>query len=455
MYYNGYTGGLSMIVDRKAYFLFIIIFILAALVGCSPQGTEKIESGKDITMFVATDIHYLDKKLSDYGEAFEVYAASGDGKQINYVEEIVDAFSRDIKKAKPDILIISGDLTNNGEKENHLMLAKKLINIEKTGTRVFVIPGNHDIQNPWARGFKGSNQYKVGTVDKDDFYKIYRKFGYDEAISTDQSTLSYLAAPSEDVWLLMLDTNQYEYNEFIGMPATNGIIRSETLEWIRQCSELAKANNAQIITVMHHNLMDHSDLLSEGYTLDNSKEAIETLKSSGLNLVLSGHIHIQDIQINNEGVSPIYDISTSALSIYPQQYGVLKFLPAEGIKYNTSLVDVEGWAKEKEIRDKNMLNFKAYSKNHFAKASFNKAYDELKKMDGYSEEERKLMAETMSILNTNYFAGTVASVRNDVIHSPGYKLWSDAKPPFFKSYVLSMVADSYRNKTELIIPKQN
>ncbi|HYE11679.1 MAG TPA: hypothetical protein VEF53_16060 [Patescibacteria group bacterium] len=54
-----------------------------------------------------------------------------------------------------------------------------------------------------------------------------------------------------------------------------------------------------------------------------------------------------------------------------------------------------------------------------------------------------------------FFAGTVASIRDDVIQSKGYKLWFDAKPHFLKNYVLSMISDSYTNKTELIIPNRD
>ena len=45
------------------------------------------------------------------------------------------------------MLILSGDLTNNGEKESHIDIAEKLKEIEKNGTAVYVIPGNHEGEN--------------------------------------------------------------------------------------------------------------------------------------------------------------------------------------------------------------------------------------------------------------------------------------------------------------------
>ena len=159
---------------------------------------------------------------------------------LYYSDDIINAFGADVQEDKPDILIISGDLTTNGEKQSHLTLADKLKNIEKTsGTKVYVIPGNHDIENPWARGFKGDERYKIDTISASDFSKIYKDFGYGEAISRDKDSLSYLAAPSDDVWLLMLDTCEYRLNKKAGIPVTNGEIKDTTLKWIKKCSKMA------------------------------------------------------------------------------------------------------------------------------------------------------------------------------------------------------------------------
>jgi 3',5'-cyclic AMP phosphodiesterase CpdA len=91
----------------------------------SPQ----IKSGKNLTLYVATDIHYLAKSLTDNGKAFNEFMNSGDGKQLNYIDQILGAFAKEIKEKKPDFLIVSGDLTTNGEKQSHLELANIFKNI--------------------------------------------------------------------------------------------------------------------------------------------------------------------------------------------------------------------------------------------------------------------------------------------------------------------------------------
>ena len=53
-----------------------------------------------------------------------------------------------IKKDKPDLVLISGDLTKDGEKLGHQNMAEKLQTIEdETDAEIFVINGNHDIYN--------------------------------------------------------------------------------------------------------------------------------------------------------------------------------------------------------------------------------------------------------------------------------------------------------------------
>jgi 3',5'-cyclic AMP phosphodiesterase CpdA len=403
----------------------IFVLLVLSLAGCSSSTSAvKIKSGKDITFFVLTDVHYLAESLTDKGEAFQKFISS-DGRQLNYISEIVDAFTDDIKKKKADILIVSGDLTSNGEKESHQEFADKLKKIEESGTSVFVIPGNHDIMNPFARGFKGSNQYVVDYINKKDFVKIYKDFGYDEAISRDTNTLSYLASPSEDVWLLMLDTAKYNDNIQKNRPRLDGEINAGTLEWIKKCSDLAKKNNAQIIAVMHHNLIDHSESVKEGFTINNSNAVLQLFENCGIKLALSGHIHQQDIKSYSKDEYKAYDVVTSALLVYPQKYGVLKYSPKDGFDYSTSSVDVESWSKEHDVKDENLNNFKVYSEEYYKTSLYNNTLQRFLLDDSATPEQAKLMAETSALIRTKYLADTSILDKQVIMNSQGYKLLTE------------------------------
>lgn len=432
-------------------FVLILIIFLFNFSGNNGQEKTRIKSGKELTFFVATDTHYLAKNLTDGGKAFQKFVESGDGKELGYIQEIMSAFAHNIKREKPDVLIISGDLTNNGEKESHLELAKRLKEIEETGTSVYVIPGNHDILNPYARGFEGSHQYMADYINADDFSEIYADFGYQEAVSRDKTTLSYLAAPSEDVWLLMLDTAQYEDNLMLGTPRVGGRIASGTFDWIKECSDMAKANGARLIAVMHHNLLDHSDTVKEGFTIKNSKDAIQLFQECGIPLALSGHIHLQDIKSLKNSGNPVYDVATGCISVYPQKYGVLKYSPKDGLDYSTESVDVEGWSKETSIVDKNLNNFTEYSRNYYGDRIYTKIVSRLAVTDLYTNEEIKLMGDTYRTLYLRYYEGAREIGTEEIKNSPGYKLWLSSEADSSHRNVLRLADTNGEDNNKLHI----
>lgn len=68
---------------------------------------------------------------------------------------VIDAQLEAIKKQKPDVLLVSGDLTKDGELESHEQLAERLEKFKKEvpGVKVYVINGNHDINNENAKNY--------------------------------------------------------------------------------------------------------------------------------------------------------------------------------------------------------------------------------------------------------------------------------------------------------------
>ncbi|MBC1627594.1 metallophosphoesterase [Listeria welshimeri] len=420
----------------------VLLLISSSLFGCSSASdkTEKItapiEKDQDLSIIETTDVHYFAPSLTDNGAAFKQYVAAGDGKQLAYSDEITDAFLEDVEAKKTDVLIISGDLTNNGEKTSHEELAKKLAQVEKAGTQVFVVPGNHDINNPWARKFEKDKQLPTDTITPTDFSKIYGDFGYKDAISSDDFSLSYLAAPSSKVWLLMLDTAIYKTNMQQGTPTTEGGLTTGTLDWVKECSALAKKNGAKLIPVMHHNLTNHSDVIQRGFTINYNQQVIDTLTAGNMEFSLSGHIHTQNIRTakSTDG-KEITDIVTNALSVYPHKYGNITYSAKnKNFTYQSQKLDIESWAKEHGKTDKNLLNFDQFDYDTFYNSGYDKAIMDLMTSDAYktySQSDKEKMADTMGLNNMYFFAGTAPP------KSAGMALWDSAPNSFLKDYVLS------------------
>ncbi|WP_340008722.1 metallophosphoesterase [Paenibacillus sp. FSL K6-0276] len=458
---------------KTVIFSFVVLLSLSlVLTSCKDTNSSNLNSAEldqaelqPVSFWVATDTHFLDKDLQDGGQAFQTYVTGGDGKMLPYSDEMAETLVYDVEQKKPEFIILSGDLTNNGERSSHQKLTEKLKRIEQKGTSVYVIPGNHDLFNPWARSFSGDKQLLTDSITDKDFVKMYSDFGYKEAVSRDKESLSYIVKAAPNLWLLMLDSSQYLNNQKYGFPQTDGRIASSTLSWMDESVKLAAKEHASVITVMHHNLLSHTSMSVSGFKLNNSQEAIKSLRKNGLNLVLSGHIHMQDIQVdpadvNHDSASseqkPIYDIATSAMAVNPHQYGAMTFDPlSRTVTYETASLNVEGWAKTNGITDHNLLNFKAYAEDTFATNSYNKAMDSLKEST-YTESEKESMAKVMSMLNVRYFAGTAGTFSKDIKELPGYKLWEGQQDGFLGGYVQSMAEDKELSNValEVILTKQ-
>ena len=442
---------------KKLSLISLTIIIVFLFVGCKEQFTSnsiccQIPSGENIKIFIVADPHYMSKKLFDNGEAFSNFVNMGDGKLIHYSEEIFDAFTYDLENHKPDILIVPGDLTCNGEKESHMEFSEKLKVIEKMGICILTVPGNHDIENPWARKYEGEELNKIDSITPKEFEDIYFPYGYKDAVAKDPNSLSYLSTPSEDLWILMLDSAKYKKNKLRDGPEMGGEISPKTLEWIRECGNLARENNAKLLAVLHHSLLDHSKVINENYTIDNNQDTIKVLQDCNVDLVLTGHIHLQDIKSHKENNRIIYDIATSCLSAYPNQYGVLEYRPNKGYYYKTSRVNIYDWAWVNEIEDKNITNFRNYSRDFFSERSYDRYYTQLLEISKYSNEEMAAISKTMSLLNLRYFSGFRNNELHDIFNTEGFEILLESAPNFVRDYALSMFSDEKTDNNKIFIP---
>lgn len=389
----------------------LISLIISVILNACSNKLPKIETGSDIKIYVATDIHLLAEELMTNDDLMAQVFEFGDGRFVHYTNEIMSTFTQTVKENQPDILVLSGDLTHDGEKLSHETLAKQLKEIEKSGTRVFVIPGNHDLENAFAKDYAEGGWKTAETVSKDEFEEIYKNYGYQEAISRDPSGLSYLAAPSEDVYLLMLDSNRYG---MLNMPTGTGKFTDDTLKWIKEATQIARDNNAQIITVMHHNLIKHSERLFKGYVIDNSEEVVPIFDELNLNIVLSGHMHAQDIKYTEQANNTIYDIVTSSMSIYPMNYGVVDYIKGEGFSYHLESLDVQSWAQTNSS-DVNLLSFDGYAKDKNFTQNYNRAIASLLEDEVMIDPSIVLSDETILRLKSENFNGVIRQIKNELL----------------------------------------
>ncbi|CRH21627.1 Calcineurin-like phosphoesterase family protein (fragment) [Carnobacterium maltaromaticum] len=342
---------------KKTLLLALGIFFLF-LSGCSQKneatqkGTNQISESNiknqvvepGFKLWVITDIHYISPSLYDDGEKFKFIIQTSAGKDIIYQEETLEALVYKAQREKPNVLVVSGDLTLNGEKQSAIELAIYFAEIEKTGTNVYVIPGNHDISDGWAKKYRAEKAEATDQILPKDFSRIFQDFGYNEAISVDSNSLSYLVAPRENLWIAMIDTNKYSWQGSTRGPITSGSLRDETYQWLQECFTLAAEKGAKVIPVIHHNLLDHNQLVNQGFTLDNAEEMQKLLSQEKVSFTLSGHIHAQDIASKQLNGEPIYDIVTGSFAMLSNPIGELTFENGQ-MEYQLISTDVDNWAQ--------------------------------------------------------------------------------------------------------------
>lgn len=274
-----------------------------------------------IKMGVITDIHYLSEQLMDDGEALEKYTALS-GKNVKAIPEVLDKVLADYLESEIEVLLICGDMTKDGERQSHLDFVEKLKLLKEKGIRIFVVPGNHDINMPNAVGYKGNEMYKVDNISADDFEKIYGDCGYNKALSRDDSSLSYLAELDDKTWLLAIDAARY--SEYERKSISSGRILPQTEEWIIDVLHEAKEKGIQVIGMMHWGLTEHIIYQSEffeQYLVDDWWHFAKVFADNGMKAIFTGHFHSNDISaFISEDDNTIYDIETGTLSSFPFAY---------------------------------------------------------------------------------------------------------------------------------------
>lgn len=420
-----------------------------------PAGELSEEDFVQKKIVVATDLHYLAENLAgNRCPSFMSMVEGSDGRVLQYGWEILDAFLDDVLEEKPDLVVLSGDLTLNGERQSHEELAKKLSVLTDHGIEVTVIPGNHDINNPYARSYTSDGARAVESIDVEDFAEIYADYGYVAADSRDPNSLSYLYKLDDYYWLLMLDSCQYEPINQVG-----GMIRYETYQWIDQILEEAWEEGAQIISVSHHNLLDQSGVSKEfddDCTIEHNEELIERLESNEVRLHLSGHLHLQHYLEDED--SGIQEVVTGSLVMAPCHYGVLRIWNDGTLQYDAKETDVDGWAKRNSYKMRDLANFKSYSEHFLGQVSYTAAVRDLRRQmkNGklvLTEEAIDEMATFYAKLCIYYFGGRMYEIADEVKEEPAYKKWKEIEyVSDLSDFLKKILEDNAKDFAHLTIP---
>jgi 3',5'-cyclic AMP phosphodiesterase CpdA len=177
-----------------------------------------------------------------------------------YIPEVGEALLRTIKQKSPDIIVISGDLTQRAKPEQ-FAAARAYLDRFPPVLRV-VVPGNHDVPvyRVWERLFRP--------------YQLYREY-----ISEELDTVLY----RNDAIIVGLNScNPYR-------SIRNGRIRTAQLEFCAQTFAAAPESTMRIV-VAHHHFAPAPDY-EGGEIMPKAKRALDIFTHLKVDLILAGHLH--------------------------------------------------------------------------------------------------------------------------------------------------------------------
>lgn len=313
---------------------------------------------KKTSFWVISDTHLIADSLHDHGQAFSQMQKTSQGKDLYYQETALSAFVRMAQKKKPAAIIVTGDVTFNGERVSAEKFAEIFKPLEET--QLLVLPGNHDIYDGWAREFRGKKQYYAGQISPRMWRNIF-KTSYKNAVSVDDESLAYSVQLNPDYLLILADSNDYGKEEATTAPATAGFLGREQRRWIKAQLQYASENNLQVIFCMHHNLYAHNPAVNKGYVVDDYRELRKLLAQYNVKLVFSGHIHAQNIMLPQDPC-PATEVVTASFCSNDQGYGVVKVSPKE-VSYTCHHFKMKDYLTDKEKQNWTLTHFHDYLEN--------------------------------------------------------------------------------------------
>ncbi len=282
-------------------------------------------------MAIMSDVHLMAPQLLvREGKAIDDYIAN-DRKMLVQSPELLDSAVKHVVEYRPQVVLVTGDLTKDGERVSHELLVNRYLKpLEEQGTRVFVIPGNHDVNNPHAKVYDGDATKRTATISAEDFALIYKEYGYGEAIARDAHSLSYVVQLDPKIRLIAVDACEYEENDFDkDICVTAGRIKPETMDFIARQAEEAHRQGMDVVMMMHHGIVSHfnwQDKVMKEYLVDNWRKQAKKIAKMGIKVCFTGHFHSQDVS-EKYGLT---DMETGSTVSYPHPYRLIEVDGREG-----------------------------------------------------------------------------------------------------------------------------
>ncbi|MDO5047890.1 MAG: metallophosphoesterase [Anaerococcus sp.] len=332
---------------------------------------KRSEQVNNFDISIISDPHVLAPKLMGDSENFRKELKI-ERKLVVESEGLFKKALDLVDKAGSTSLILPGDLVKEGEYESHKLVSNYLSKWKQKDPKrnIFLIPGNHDINNHRAYDYKKDMPSR--NISPGEFFKLYDFIYEDDSIMEfykdspyfktyleeinktyqrkyqysyyGHGYFSYLARIKKDYRLdnglsiIMLDTAIYsadkEENHRDGRENIAGSVSLSQMKWLVEKIDEAKKRKDMIMVVAHHAFLPNfrnQDLVLSPFLIKewkdkfndpdpriDDKSPIEVLADNGVKFLFTGHLHENGTaKYKSENGSIIYDIQTGSTITYP------------------------------------------------------------------------------------------------------------------------------------------
>lgn len=298
-----------------------VLCVTLCLLLLMPSGISSLAKEEEpLSVFVATDIHYrplimltpIEEQNGLPGDP--LYHHTNSQGQLTYESDaIINELLSRFEASSSNILLIAGDLTDDGYWLEHLGISEKLKQfMERTGKEIFVIPGNHDVR---------TSAVNSNCLDLPDFLSLYADIGYDKALQRDSLTASYTADLSKEYRLIAIDACVHGTD--------TSVVSDDLLAWIEAQVMQAAEDGKYLIGMVHYSVLEHfgnQGVVGSSLCLEDYRKMASQFADWGIRYIFTGHIHANDISSAvYENGNTIYDIETNSLIAYPNSYRAVSF----------------------------------------------------------------------------------------------------------------------------------
>lgn len=372
--------------------IFVLLLLVAMLFSVAGVAFAEGEATAEISIAHISDLHYyptyMSFKQSDANYENSAFVAKGkkESKMLLESSAVIKKLFADLKEQAPDYLVVSGDLSSDGERAGLIDIANALRKLQndirangKENFQIFVVPGNHDIANNNAKDYSVFEGAQTPAVTRFEFAKIFASLGYPDMTqeqaaefyleeelnrgennkylpyevvdssyipSTTASNvtvkykanlttqdlgvgdLTYIAqVASGEIFAgidSVLSTTEQVEDTIVLKNEVSGRVEQAVLNWLSKNMQGGQAT----FSIIHHGVLPHFTLQEQwlpDFLLENWEQTTDVLLAKGVKYNFSGHNHANDIAsfVNYSGKT-LYDIETGSPISFGASYRKLR-----------------------------------------------------------------------------------------------------------------------------------